>query len=78
MEGFAEAVGWGEEAPKDMGGEVKGFYMTLGTDDLMFLMLISEQRQVKRVSASSWDNRNVPVPTLQAYSEMTIAASLAA
>ena len=63
---------------KDMGGEVKSFYMTLGAHDLV-LIVAPPTMTSWRVSASSWDRLAMCGPRLSRPTQrMTIGASLEA
>ena len=62
---------------KDLGGEVKSFYMTLGEYDLVLIVDMPNNDKV-RGSASSWDRSVMCGPQLsEPIPRMTIAASLA-
>ena len=54
---------------KDMGGEVKGFYMTLGTYDLVLIVDMPNNDKLASFALKLGSLGNVRSMTLRAYSE---------
>jgi uncharacterized protein with GYD domain len=54
---------------KDMGGEVKGFYMTLGAHDLVLIIDLPNDEKVASFGLKLGSLGNVRSTTLRAYSE---------
>jgi uncharacterized protein with GYD domain len=54
---------------KDMGGEVKGFYMTLGAHDLVLIVDLPNDEKVANFGLKLGSLGNVRSTTLRAYSE---------
>jgi uncharacterized protein with GYD domain len=54
---------------KDMGGEVKGFYMTLGAHDLVLIVDLPNDEKVASFALKLGSLGNVRSTTLRAYSE---------
>jgi uncharacterized protein with GYD domain len=54
---------------KDMGGEVKGFYMTLGAHDLVLIVDLPNDEKVASFGLKLGSLGNVRSTTLRAYSE---------
>jgi uncharacterized protein with GYD domain len=54
---------------KDMGGEVKGFYMTLGTYDLVLIVDMPNNDKLASFALKLGSLGNVRSTTLRAYSE---------
>ena len=68
-EGFAEAAGWGKKLAKDMGGEVKAFYMTLGAYDLVLIVDMPNNDKLASFGLKLGSLGNVRSTTLRTYSE---------
>jgi len=54
---------------KDMGGEVKGFYMTLGAHDLVLIVDLPNDEKLASFGLKLGSLGNVRSTTLRAYSE---------
>jgi len=54
---------------KDMGGEVKGFYMTLGAHDLVIIVDLPDDDMLASFGLKLGSLGNVRSTTLRAYSE---------
>ena len=54
---------------KDMGGEVKGFYMTLGAHDLVLIVDMPNNDKLASFALKVGSLGNVRTTTLRAYSE---------
>lgn len=63
---------------KDLGGEVKSFYMTLGIYDLVLIVDMPNNDKLASVGLKLGSLGNVRSTTLRTYYGMTIAALLAA
>jgi uncharacterized protein with GYD domain len=64
---------------KDLGGEVKSFYMTLGAYDLVLIVDMPNNDKLASFGLKRWDRSAMCGPRLSGPTpRMTIAASLAA